>query len=103
MRTRGAAMFLIAAAIAPRPITAHAADPVPVVTKVDTVGLTVSDMDRAVDFYTSVLTFEKISDVEAAGRAYELMEGVFGARMRIVRLRLGGETIELTEYLAPKG
>jgi catechol 2,3-dioxygenase-like lactoylglutathione lyase family enzyme len=60
-------------------------------------------MDRAVAFYTSVLTFEKVSDVEVSGREYELMTGVFGARLRIVRLRLGGESIELTEYLAPKG
>ena len=73
------------------------------VTAVDTIGMTVSDMDRAVEFYTSVLTFEKTSDIEVAGREYELMEGVFGARVRIVRLRLGDESIELTEYLAPKG
>jgi catechol 2,3-dioxygenase-like lactoylglutathione lyase family enzyme len=70
---------------------------------VDTIGMTVSDMDRAVEFYTSVLTFQKVSDVEVAGREYELMEGVFGARMHIVRLRLGDEALELTEYLAPKG
>src|SRR5262245_64662836 len=65
--------------------------------------MTVDRMDRAVDFYTKVLTFEKVSDVEVAGREYELLEGVFGARARIVRLRLGDETVELTEYLAPKG
>ena len=73
------------------------------VTSVDTVGMTVSDMERAVAFYTSVLTFEKVSDVEVSGREYELLEGVFGARMRIVRLQLGAESIELTEYLTPKG
>jgi len=73
------------------------------VTAVDTIGMTVSDMDRAVEFYTSVLTFEKVSDVEASGRDYELLHGVFGARARVVRLRLGTESIELTEYLAPKG
>lgn len=70
---------------------------------VDSIGMTVDNMDRAVDFYTRVLTFEKVSDTEVAGREYELLEGVFGARARIVRLRLGDETIELTEYLAPKG
>ena len=72
-------------------------------TAVDSVGMTVSDMDRAVDFYTSVLTFEKVSDVEVGGRDYELLTGVFGARLRVVRLRLGGESIELTEFLAPRG
>jgi catechol 2,3-dioxygenase-like lactoylglutathione lyase family enzyme len=67
------------------------------------VGITVSDMDRAVDFYTRVLSFEKTSDVEVSGREYELLSGVFGARMRVVRLHLGSESIELTEFLAPKG
>lgn len=70
---------------------------------VDSIGMTVHDMDRAVDFYTRVLAFEKVSDTEIAGREFELLEGVFGARARVVRLRLGGDTIELTEYLAPKG
>ena len=73
------------------------------VTAVDSIGMTVENMDRAVDFYTRVLTFEKVSDVEVLGRAYELVTGVFGARMRVVRLTLGDESIELTEYLAPKG
>src|SRR6201982_3917384 len=66
-------------------------------------GITVSDMDRAVDFYSKVLTFEKVSDIEVAGENYEHLEGVFGLRMRVVRMKLGDESIELTEYLAPKG
>src|SRR5712692_4819177 len=70
---------------------------------VDAIGITVSDMDRAVDFYSKVLTFEKVSDTEVAGEDYEHLEGVFGLRMRVVRMRLGDEFIELTEYLAPKG
>jgi catechol 2,3-dioxygenase-like lactoylglutathione lyase family enzyme len=70
---------------------------------VDAIGITVSDMDRAVDFYSKVLTFEKVSDTEVAGESYEHLEGVFGLRMRVVRMRLGDEYIELTEYLAPKG
>jgi catechol 2,3-dioxygenase-like lactoylglutathione lyase family enzyme len=70
---------------------------------VDAIGITVSDMDRAVDFYSKVLTFEKVSDTEVAGENYEHLEGVFGLRMRVVRMRLGDESVELTEYLAPKG
>jgi catechol 2,3-dioxygenase-like lactoylglutathione lyase family enzyme len=70
---------------------------------VDAIGITVSDMDRAVDFYSRVLTFEKVSDVEVAGEEYEHVTGVFGLRIRIVGMRLGDESIELTEYLAPKG
>jgi len=70
---------------------------------VDAIGITVSDMDRAADFYSKVLTFEKVSDTEVAGENYEHLEGVFGLRIRVVRMRLGHEFIELTEYLAPKG
>ena len=69
---------------------------------VDAIGITVSDMDRAVDFYSKVLTFEKVSDTEVAGENYEHLEGVFGLRIRVVRMWLGDEFIELTEYLAPK-
>ncbi|HZO53215.1 MAG TPA: VOC family protein [Bryobacteraceae bacterium] len=75
----------------------------PLVTAVDSIGITVSDLDRAVEFYTNVLTFEKVSGFEAAGEALEHTTGVFGARTRTARLRLGGEFIELTEYLAPRG
>ncbi len=69
---------------------------------VESVGMTVSDMDRSVAFY-SALAFQKVSDVEVLGEQYEHLEGVFGARMRIVRMRLGNEFVDLTEYLAPRG
>jgi catechol 2,3-dioxygenase-like lactoylglutathione lyase family enzyme len=70
---------------------------------VDCIGMTVADMDRALAFYTHVLPFVKVADQEVSGRSYELLSGVFGARSRIARLRLGSEEIELTEFLAPKG
>ncbi|HKA55646.1 MAG TPA: VOC family protein [Candidatus Binatia bacterium] len=73
------------------------------VTAVEAVGMTVADMDRSLEFYTKVLSFEKVSDVEVWGPEYEQLQGVFGLRMRVVRLRLGGEVLELSEYLAPKG
>ena len=76
---------------------------VPVVEQVGAIGMTVSDMDASVDFYSKVLSFEKVSDVEVTGEDYERLQGVFGLRMRVVRMRLGDEFIELTEYLAPKG
>ncbi len=80
------------------------AQPLPdLVDGVGAIGITVSDMDRAVDFYARVLMFEKLSDTEVAGESFEHLEGVFGLRMRVVRMRLGEESIELTEYLAPKG
>ena len=54
------------------------------VKSVDAVGMTVSDMDRSVEFFSKVLSFEKVSDIEVAGSEYERLQGVFGARMRIV-------------------
>jgi catechol 2,3-dioxygenase-like lactoylglutathione lyase family enzyme len=76
---------------------------IPRVTAVDSVSLTVSDMDKSVDFYTRVLTFEKVADREVAGDEYERRLGVFGLRLRSVRLRLGDESIELIQFLAPRG
>jgi catechol 2,3-dioxygenase-like lactoylglutathione lyase family enzyme len=74
-----------------------------IVRNVDAVGITVSDMDRSIAFYSKVLSFEKVSDVEVVGDEYEHLEGLFGLRMRVVRMRLGEEAIVLTQYLAPRG
>jgi len=70
---------------------------------VESVGMTVSDIDRSVAFFTEVLDFESVSDIEVSGADYERLEGVFGARMRVVRVRLGDERLDLTEYVAPRG
>ncbi len=68
------------------------------------VGLTVSDMDRSVEFYTRVLDFRKLSDDEVGGGAYERLQGLYDdVRLRVVRLQLGQEELQLTEYLAPRG
>ena len=74
-----------------------------IVTAVDSIGLTVSDLDRSIEFYSKVLSFEKVSEIEVDGDSYEHLTGVFGLRMRIARMKLGEETIELTEFLAPRG
>jgi len=97
-RARALALLLVLALAWPAAVAAQAQ-----VTAVGPIGITVSDMDRAVAFYSSVLTFQKISDTEVAGDEYEHLYGVFGLRIRVVRLRLGDEEIELSEYLAPRG
>jgi catechol 2,3-dioxygenase-like lactoylglutathione lyase family enzyme len=70
---------------------------------VDSVGMTVADMDKAIKFYAEALSFRKISDVEVWGSSYEYLQGLFGVRMRVVKMQLGTEILELTEYLTPKG
>jgi MIP family channel proteins len=67
------------------------------------IGMTVSDVERSVAFYSRVLGFESISDVEATGPEYERLTGVSGARSRVARMKLGDEQLELTEFLTPRG
>lgn len=73
------------------------------VKRVAMIGFTVSDMDRSVAFYSGVLAFEKVADFRVNGSSYDHLEGVFGANMRIVHMRLGEQIIELTQYVAPPG
>ena len=73
------------------------------VTKVEAIGITVKDMNRSVQFYTGVLGFKKVSDVEYKGTGPEKLEGLFGINMRVVRLQLGEEFIDLIDYLTAGG
>jgi catechol 2,3-dioxygenase-like lactoylglutathione lyase family enzyme len=84
-------------------VLSSAPAPAALIESVERVGMTVSNMDLSVAFFSTVLTFEKVSDEEVSGPEYEKLQGVFGLRMRIVRMRLGSEEIELTEYLTPRG
>jgi catechol 2,3-dioxygenase-like lactoylglutathione lyase family enzyme len=63
----------------------------------------VGDIDRSVAFYREVLGFEKVSEQEVAGDEFERLTGVFGSRAVIVRMKLGGEVLDLTQFLAPRG
>jgi catechol 2,3-dioxygenase-like lactoylglutathione lyase family enzyme len=101
-RCSAAALCLLTLGVfAPR--AAATVAPQMAVTAVDAVGFTVSDLDRALAFYTGVLPFTTLSTREVSGRPYELLSGLFGARSRVARLRLGAEEIELTEFLTPRG
>lgn len=94
-----AALALLSAPAAPR-----AASPAgPVAEAVGAIGLTVSDLDTSIAFFRDVLTFEVSDSWEQSGRDTELLTGVFGARTRTARLRLGAQFIELTEFVAPRG
>jgi catechol 2,3-dioxygenase-like lactoylglutathione lyase family enzyme len=72
-------------------------------TEVGPIALTVSDAAASVAFFRERLDFSLVSDVELAGRDVELLYGVFGARVRVARMQLGREQIELTQFLAPRG
>ncbi|HMQ15455.1 MAG TPA: VOC family protein [Phycisphaerae bacterium] len=70
---------------------------------VTVVGITVSDLDRAVAFFSEVLTFEKVTETKQSGNEFGHLQGLSSPKARVARLRLGEEFIELTEYESPKG
>ena len=65
------------------------------------IGITVSDMDRSVAFYSDVLSFKRVSDVEVDGEEYDRLWGLFGLRARVARMQLGEQTLELIQFMAP--
>jgi catechol 2,3-dioxygenase-like lactoylglutathione lyase family enzyme len=75
----------------------------PAVVAVGPIAMTVADADRSADFYERVLGFERVFDTEISGEAYERLQGLPGLRLRVVRLRLGDEALDLMEYLTPRG
>lgn len=78
-----------------------AAEPPVTAQSVVSIGFTVSDMDRSVVFYRDVLSFKPVSDVEVDGPEYDRFWGVFGARVRLVRMQLGEQALELMQFLSP--
>jgi catechol 2,3-dioxygenase-like lactoylglutathione lyase family enzyme len=71
------------------------------VERVKTIGFTVADLDRETAFFEKLLKFEKLADFRVAGGVYDKLQGVFNSHMRIVHLKLGDQTVELTSYVSP--
>jgi catechol 2,3-dioxygenase-like lactoylglutathione lyase family enzyme len=62
------------------------------------VGLTVSDLDRAVEFYRDILDCSVIAEFEVAGEAFETAVDVEGASAQFAHLDGGSIRIELVAY-----
>ena len=68
----------------------------------DHTGITVSNLERALDFWRDVLGFEYSHSAHQTGERVEQITGVKGAELKLAVLRApGGHKIELLEYLAP--
>lgn len=65
--------------------------------------MTVSDADRALKFYSEVLSFEKVSDQTVHDTNYLRLEGASASDARVVRMRLGDEYIELMQFAGTQG
>jgi len=97
------ALFTLALCAALASYCCHSSAAEPIVRAVDSVAVTVGDMDRSRAFYRDVIGFEPVADGEVAGDEYEHLYGVFGARIHIVKLKLGEEYLQLEQYVAPRG
>lgn len=95
-RIRFASILLLAIALL-RP--AMPAQPSRLIQSVGPVEMTVSNMERAIKFYSDVLSFEKTTDQTVRDPNYLRLEGVPVEGARVVRMRLGEEYIELTQFL----
>ena len=62
------------------------------------VGVTVSELDRAVAFYTDVLGLEVVAEFSVGGEAFADAVDVAGASAAFAHLEAGGVRVELVEY-----
>ena len=63
------------------------------------IALTVADLERSKEFYTSAFGFEVTSEINVEGQEYSELEAVEQARIRIATLQLGTEQVQLMQYL----
>ena len=74
------------------------------VTRIDHVGITVSDLDRALGFYRDLLGLRVIAETTVAEPEVAELLGLDSVQLRIADLDSGdGRTVELLQYLQPKG
>jgi catechol 2,3-dioxygenase-like lactoylglutathione lyase family enzyme len=68
------------------------------------VGLTVSDLDASIAFYSALLGCRLRERSENSGPEIETMTGVSGARIATADLEIpGGGLLELVQYISPAG
>ena len=74
------------------------------VSRIDHVGITVSDVDRALDFYRDLLGLRVVADSTISEPAVAELLGLDSVELRIVDLDSGdGRIVELIHYVHPKG
>lgn len=66
--------------------------------QVQSIGLTVNDLDREVRFFTQVLKFEEVSRSDSDTEASAQLFGLSHAKLKLAVLKLGSEEISLTEH-----
>ena len=70
--------------------------------RMDHVGVSVKNIEKAIEFYRDVVGMEKVLDREADVPLARIV-GIEGAKARIVHMKLGEAVVELFDYRYPKG
>ncbi len=67
------------------------------------VGITVSDLDQAIEFFEEVLSFEKVGETRSQDAGLKKLFGMRDAELIIekAQLKLGAEYIELIDFVQP--
>ena len=73
------------------------------VQSVGAISLTVSDANKAIDFFTGAFDYTVVSDAVLSGDEASYLYGVPNAQVRIVSLQLGQETVRLMQFLSGTG
>ena len=62
--------------------------------------ITVADLDRSVEFYTTVLPFKQVKAFKLSGKEIQRLFGIKDKHLtiQVVQLALGSEVIELMEF-----
>lgn len=66
------------------------------------VGLSVANLDRAIEFYRDLLGMQVVAQRSFEGEKYEAILGLKGARGRVALLRGAGMEVELFEFDSPR-
>ncbi len=65
------------------------------------IGLCVSDLARSIEFYTDVLGFSRVSQLEVNGEPAETLLGLKDVKLEAVYVQRDGITLELLHYASP--
>ena len=68
------------------------------------VSITVSDLEKSIDFYTTVLPFKKVNEYNISGKSTQRLFGIRDQdlKVKIALLQLGDEYVELMEFSSSK-
>lgn len=74
------------------------------ITKLEHVALSVATLERSISFYRDILGFDLLRIIEPdPSLPLSAVVDMEGARARIAHLELGGQMLELFQYLDPEG